>query len=387
MGLVKKRAKAQEKPEVKAVPQSYISNSVCSLTNKNLSISKMRLYESLRDNIPIIDAAISKTAKLIGGCHIKCEDPKIQALLDDFVQNIRVNACSYGLETFINIYFEQMLTYGTAIGEIVLDSNNEICALYNASLEDVELKEHDSPLNIGVYVRNSNGLCEVACPELILLSALNAKPGCISGESILKGLPFVSDILMKIYSATGKNWERVGNVRYAVTYKPGNDSNSRAYSKQRAEILADEWQKAMSTQQGGVSDFICVGDVDIKVIGADNQILDSEIPVRQILEQIISKLSIPPFVLGLSWSTTERMASEQLDIFTSELNSYRRILTPIIAKICSLFLRTKGVVTSFEVLWEDIALKDSVDTATARLQNAKARQIEENLGLTSSKEE
>ena len=59
---------------------------------------------------------------------------------------------------------------------------------------------------------------------------------------------------------------------------------------------------------GEVRDFVAVGDVDIKVIGADNQIIDTEIPVRQLLEQIVAKLSVPPFLLGLTWSSTERMS-------------------------------------------------------------------------------
>ena len=57
------------------------------------------------------------------------------------------------------------------------------------------------------------------------------------------------------------------------------------------------------TRNGCVRDFVAVGDVDIKVIGADNQILDSSVPIRQILEQLVSKTGIPPFMLGLSWSS------------------------------------------------------------------------------------
>ena len=40
--------------------------------------------------------------------------------------------------------------------------------------------------------------------------------------------------------------------------------------------------------------FVAVGAVDIKVIGADNQLPDSELPVREMLEQIVAKLGIPP---------------------------------------------------------------------------------------------
>lgn len=86
------------------------------------------------------------------------------------------------------------------------------------------------------------------------------------------------------------NWDRVGNVRFAVTYKPTSDPMDRAYAKERAQQIATEWSCARS---GDISDFVAVGDVGIKVIGADNQILDSEVPVRQMMEQIITRLDCP----------------------------------------------------------------------------------------------
>ena len=43
-----------------------------------------------------------------------------------------------------------------------------------------------------------------------------------------------------------------------------------------------------------VKDFVAVGDVSVKVIGADNNVLSSEIPVRQLLEQIIAKTGAAP---------------------------------------------------------------------------------------------
>ncbi|MEG2720429.1 MAG: serine/threonine protein phosphatase, partial [Oscillospiraceae bacterium] len=115
----------------------------------------------------------------------------------------------------------------------------------------------------------------------------------------------------------------------------------------------------------------------IKVIGADNQILDSQIPVRQMLEQIIAKMSLPPFMLGLSWSTTERMSTQQADVLTTELWHYRRILSPIIEKICATHLRAFGYTGRLNIVWDDITLQDEVDEARARLYDAQARKIEE----------
>lgn len=82
--------------------------------------------------------------------------------------------------------------------------------------------------------------------------------------------------------------------------------------------MAREWRAAMDGSSGSVSDFVAVGNVEIRVIGAHSPILDTEVPVRQLLEQIIAKLGVPPFLLGLHWSTTERMSKQQADLLTSE---------------------------------------------------------------------
>ena len=102
-------------------------------------------------------------------------------------------------------------------------------------------------------------------------------------------------------------------------------------------------------------------------------------PVRQLLEQIVSKLSIPPFLLGLNWSSTERMSTQQADILTSELEYYRRLLTPVIQQICTAFLRTIGSTAEISVEWDTINLQDETEQALARLHTAQAMQIEQNL--------
>lgn len=125
----------------------------------------------------------------------------------------------------------------------------------------------------------------------------------------------------------------------------------------------------------GVSDFVAVGDVQIKAIGADGQQMDSEVPVRQMLEQIVAKMGIPPFLLGLSWSSTERMSSQQADMLTSELTAYRRILEPAVLKICKTWLRLNGLDDTVEIDWNEITMQDEVDHANAAYLMAKTEQL------------
>ena len=185
---------------------------------------------------------------------------------------------------------------------------------------------------------------------------------------MLRSMPFLAEILMKIFEAVGKNWERTGNVRFAVVCK-GEDGAAQA----RCAAVAREWSAAMKAgRDGAVRDFVCAGDVEIRVIGADNQVLDGEAPVRQILEQLVAKTGIPPFLLGLSWSATERMSAQQADMMTSEITALRRSLTPVVERICEMWLRLHGYAGRPAVEWEDINLQDLVEEARAELYREQA---------------
>ena len=176
---------------------------------------------------------------------------------------------------------------------------------------------------------------------------------------------------MKIYHTIGVNWERCGNVRFAVTCRDGDGQ-----AAERSRQLAGEWSRAMAeSRNGSVRDFVAVGDVEIRVIGGDAPILDSEVPVRQILEQIVAKTGIPPFMLGLSWSSTERMSAQQADLLTTEITAIRRTLTPVVERVCRMWLRMHGYSCGCEVVWDDINLQDEVEESRAELYREQARRL------------
>ena len=98
-----------------------------------------RLYKSLRESVPIVDAAVCKLVRLAGGFSVKCTDKDTENDINSFLKNVSVNGLQNGIDSFLNIFLDQMIIYGTAVGEIVLDdSGRNIAALYNASLDDVE---------------------------------------------------------------------------------------------------------------------------------------------------------------------------------------------------------------------------------------------------------
>lgn len=373
MGLFnreKSRSGESQAPTAVAQTSSVSAHPFTALNSYTPMSINNRVYRSLREGVPIIDSAINKIVRLMGGFEIVTGNRLVDKQIKSFLNTVNVGGNQRGINAFIDCYMEQLLTYGTAVGEMIVN-NGELCALYNGELEVLDVKRKKNSIDIEFFNTSSGTPKPIAQPQLLLFSVLNPEPGSILGTSLLRGLPFVSDILLTIYNTIGTNWERVGNLRYSVTYKPQGDGADKAFAKERANQMASAWKEAMSSKDS-VKDFVAVGDVKVSVIGADNQILDSEIPVRQMLEQIIAKTGLMPYMFGLNWSSTERMSQQQADILTTELESYRRIVTPIIEKIVRLYLALNGINLSADVIWSDITLQDETQLAQARLYNAQA---------------
>ena len=316
MKFGRKKRSSNNETIVQTVSKNTLSDSLLFSKYEMQSKAQRELYSSLRESVPVIDAAICKIVRLIGKFNIITEDKACQKIADDFVKGVKINGSSNGINNFIYSYLDSLLTYGEAVGEMIPDANAfGIEYLYNASLDDVEIRAGNSVLDLRVCRCDTTSVSEVEYPQLVFATLLNQKAGTGKGTSILSGLPFVSSILLRIFTSIKNNWERVGDVRFAVTYNP--DSNAGTFTQESARQIADEWKKAMRSDS--VCDFVAVGDVSIRVIGAENHMPDCEIPVRTIMEQLLAKLGIPPFLLGLSWSSTERMSEQQADILTSEL--------------------------------------------------------------------
>ena len=55
------------------------------------------------------------------------------------------------------------------------------------------------------------------------------------------------------------------------------------------------------------------------------------------------------------------------------------MLTPVIIKIAGIYLRSSGLDPKVSVEWSNISLQDETELAQARLDNARAAQLEQGL--------
>lgn len=331
-----------------------------------------RVYREMRESIPVLDAAVGKMVRLCGGFEVRCKNAQAQHKLNTFLQMMPCGRGQMGIESFLSGYLDSLLTYGRAVGEMVV-AGGKLRAVCWGDVTTLEVQEGNDSLDVVLWGMDDHGLMRpLPYQHLLLFTTMNPEPAHPYGVSMFRGMPFLADILLKIYNTIGSNWERAGNLRYSVICKGGENLDP-VTAQERGKSVAEQWAKAMEDGKNGtVRDFVAVGDVEIKVIGGEAPLLDSEVPVRQILEQLVAKTGLPPFLLGLSWSTTERMSTQQADILTSELWALRRTVEPAMRKICQTFLALEGLDNRVEILWDDISLQDITQESQAALYNAQA---------------
>lgn len=340
-----------------------------------LGAGEAEMYHQLREALPVLDAAVGKLVRLSGGFAVKCRNEAAQGRLENFLRTVPTGYGQVGFDSFLSCYVDSLLTYGRAVGELVV-ADGRLQAVCWGDIASLEIREGENPLELVLCGPDERGFVRpLPYQDLLLFTTWQPEPKHPYGVSIFRGMPFLAEILLKIYAAIGSNWERAGNVRYSVICKGGEGMDVSA-AQERGSQMAREWVKAMEDGRNGtVRDFVAVGDVEIKVIGGEAPILDSEIPVRQLLEQLVAKTGLPPFLLGLNWSTTERMSTQQADILTSELWALRRTVEPAVQKVCRTFLALEGLDDRVEICWNDISLQDITQEAQANLYKAQTEKL------------
>lgn len=105
----------------------------------------------------------------------------------------------------------------------------------------------------------------------------------------------------------------------------------------------------------------------------------SEVPCEEAQEYCIScdYGTVNPFSLGLwaRYGSKWYRKDQQADILTSEIDSYRREITPVIRSICSLWLRLNGFGCDFDVEWDNVTLQDITEIAKSGLYEAQSEKI------------
>lgn len=339
------------------------------------------LYEALREAIPVLDAAIDRTVTVDGTPVIVGDDEKLVSEISTWAENVTVNDIQKGLPTFSASLRNEAHEQGCAIGEFVSNSrgndierlrvadskgiafsrgkDNELQWWYNPATplrhrihntgkESVQaLLEDRASANVAgsVLTGGANSYTRLNPINKVYLAyrTENADP---YGVSMFRSMPFVAKILLTIQNSIGNTFERFGDPSYHVSYKAAGRVNSTELEARRTTI-AKEFLKAITAKRTGQSgDFITAVDKDsdmkVEIIGANGETIDVEMPARHVLEQIVAKSGLPAWMLGLHFSTAERLARFQSEMLKQESDTRTEFERLELERVVAAMLRLRG---------------------------------------------
>ena len=338
------------------------------------------VYDMIRELLPICDVAPIKRARLVGDFRLDgLGNKRVQDALDSFYRNVRVGFNARGWRSAQGQILDSVYSKGFSVLEIVADES-----LRNFSrLKVVRANDFRFRKNKAGEMELVQVLADTVVPivlekqDLIKYVAFDLRDGHPQGVSMFSSIPFLAQILVRIQCAVDNMIWRVGDPTMVGFYTPG-DQETPDDARAMAEMYQQNITTAMETRRnGGVSDLCFTtgpgGNFQIKVLGGDNKPFDMSIPYRTIAEQTIARFGMPPFMYGLSWSTTERMASQQLDMLVAEIENDRWALDATIEQTIDMYLILEGMAgAKWRHEWYPVNLQDQAVVSATRLQNAQA---------------
>ena len=85
-----------------------------------LGTGEERVYRELREAIPVLDAAVGKRVRRSGGFSVVCRNQAAQRRIEDVLRSGPCGRGQVGINNFLAGYQDSLLTYGRAIGEMVV---------------------------------------------------------------------------------------------------------------------------------------------------------------------------------------------------------------------------------------------------------------------------
>ncbi|MBI3911450.1 MAG: hypothetical protein HY320_11030 [Armatimonadetes bacterium] len=340
--------------------------------------AELRLYDEMRRSFPILDVAITTLVRLCG--RIRVEGPaELREELEAFLQGVQVNQLQRGFHGWLEAHLDQMILYGKGIGEIVLNrSRTDVYALMNLDARTIRFRAGRDPLSLEV-IQQAAGQWEpvVLDSARVLLSLHNPQGDNPHGTSLLRSLPFVAEACSIIENATAQVWQRMGAPSFHVNWVPDEGFTDPQGTLTEAVVnnLQQQFTEVMASRRvGEVRDLFTSGQVRIGIIGSEGQILAVQEPLRAFLEQMVAVTGLPPWLLGLHWSSTERLSAQQADLLISNIEALRRAVQPQIDYLIDLRQRLRGRAGRIRVAWTPVNLQDMTEQARADAWREQARQ-------------
>ena len=146
-----------------------------------------RIYRELRAAVPVVDAAILKLVRLCGGFQVKC---RREEGLREFLRTVPCGRGQYGIDAFLSAYLDSLLTYGRAVGELVV-AGERLRAVCWGDVTALEIREGANALDMELWGPDGQGMHRRLPWQELLLFTTKTCPNCHLAKEYLKDYSYV----------------------------------------------------------------------------------------------------------------------------------------------------------------------------------------------------
>lgn len=337
--------------------------------------TELGLYHEMRRSFPLLDVAVTRLVQLCG--HPQVEGPPaVREDLEGWLRSVPVGPAQWGIGSWVETQLDHMLVYGRGVGRVVLSpSQREIEAVLSLDPRAVRLEVGSDGLSFRAWhtVPGDPQLRELN-PALALIS-LRAPQGAGCGTSLLRSLPFVAEACSIIENATAQVWQRMGAPSFHVNWEEMASDPQGTLADASVAALEESFTDIMRARASGETrDWFTSGKVAVSLLGSAGQIQAVEESFRVFAEQMVAATGLPPWLLGLHWSSTERMSVQQADLLVANLEGLRREIQPQLEYLLDLRQRVSGQRGRFRLTWPPVNLRDATEQARAEAWREQALQ-------------
>ena len=347
--------------------------------------ANLELYDVIREALPVMDVMITKRADLIGKFELDALGNKpLQDFFDALMSSAKIDYFGTGLQFLLNQVYDSVYGKGFSVFELVPNkSYTEVDRFKIGRANDFRFQRDANTGDIIIGQIDVNGFRVVPIKDsrFVYYMAMDVRDGHPQGRSLLYCLPFIAQILIRMYKSIDNVVWRFGDPSMVAILTGGENTKqsdletaASSYQAQITDVMID--RKQGKTRDIGVG-VPYGGAFDLKTLGSDARPMNTTELMRVTIEQAICKSGVPPSFFGLSWSSTERMASEQSEHLISIIENDREKAEPVIRRM----IETAMILNGFSgrpwaMNWNTVNLKDEEKQAKARFANAQALEKE-----------
>lgn len=369
--------------------------------------TSLRLMRQLYLQIPIMRRAISILAGMVGVPELTGEDDAHTEALEAWARDVRVGWNGRGLRSWLTDHVGQTLWYGYGVAEAEAEPDaSDVFRLWSYRSPNFRFQAWDKEtlelfgggsyaagLNLKappeaatrptlqVIQRNALGGEVPLNPFTSAVSTYDPEGSDPRGQMLFLSCPTVAQVWTTTLQAHGAMQRRMGIPIYVVSWNPPatfEDIRVPDTGKYESQVFLEEVEAKIAemvkgqVERGVARDLALYGDVKVSILGADGHSQDFQVSKRQLLEEIVVASGIPPFLLGYSWSSTERMSQVQERALVNTVDQIRAAVEPAVRAFVDLQQLLAGETRPYELEWPDVGIREMVDSARAALMDAQA---------------